>query len=107
MTELSEHDLTEVWAGRLELRLKAGTPEYAKGLRGAFTTVLVRCADAMQFVASAAEHVDREGFVISGIENLFPLGAGHIQITDVVTELALLTRDYPVQWTTFHLFKDD
>lgn len=107
MTGLSDDDLTEVWAGRLELRLKPDTSEYARGFRGAFTTVLVRCADATQFVASVVEHVDREGFIVSGIESLFPLGAGHIEVTDVVADLAKRTRKYPVQWTKFHLFKDD
>src|SRR5262249_19164332 len=107
MTTSNDEDLVAVWAGRLELRLRRDAPEYAKGFRGAFTTVLVRCADASQFVASAAAHVEQEGFVISGIEHLFPLGAGHLRLTEQITDLAARTREYPLQWTTFHMFKDD
>lgn len=104
---LIDEDLTGVWAGKLELRLKPDTDEFARGFRGAFTTVLVRCADAIQFVTSAAAHADREGFVIAGIESLFPLGAGHIELTKSIQNLAMRTREYPLQWTAFHTFKDN
>jgi hypothetical protein len=107
MVNLSDKDLEEVWAAQLELRLRPDTGEYAKGFRGAFTTVLVRCADVTQFVTSAVSHIEREGFTISGVERLFPLGSGHIEINEAVADLAIRTRQYPLQWTTFHMFKDD
>ncbi len=107
MADLSDEDLIEVWAGRVELRLIPGVDEYTRGFRGAFTTLLVRCANVSQFVESAVAHVEREGCVITGIENLFPLGAGHLELTEAVIELAIRTREYPMQWTTFHMFKDN
>ena len=107
MTQLSNEDLIAVWAGKLELTLKPDAEEYSRGFRGAFTTVLVRCADALQFLTTAVEHVGREGFIIRGIENLFPLRAGHIEVTETIAALARHTVDYPLQWTTFHMFKDD
>jgi hypothetical protein len=53
------------------------------------------------------EHLDREGFTIGGVEELFPLAAGRIEITDAIADLVDRTRDYPLQWTTFHTFKYD
>lgn len=107
MTEATDEDLSAVWAGQLELRLKRDTPEYSRGFRGAYTTVLVRCTDAARFVEAASEHVGQEGFVIGGIEKLFPLAAGQLEITEGMADLVERTRQYPVQWTTFHMFKDD
>ena len=100
-------DLGTVWAGRLSLRLKPDTEEYARGFRGAYTTVLVRCENAEQFISAAAKHVDREGFEISGIEQLFPLNSGQFEINKTIETLVERTREYPVQWTTFHTFKDE
>jgi hypothetical protein len=102
-----DQDLSAVWAGRLELRLKKDTDEYARGFRGAYTTVLVRCENAEQFIAAASQHIDREGFLIGGIEQLFPLASGQFEINGTIEDLINRTREYPVQWTTFHLFKDD
>jgi hypothetical protein len=102
-----DDDLNEVWAGRLELRLKKDAAEYAEGYRGAFITVLVRCVNACQFVAMADEHIQREGFTIVGIEGLYPLSMGDLEINETIEDLLRRTRDYPVQWTTFRLFKDD
>lgn len=102
-----DEDLSSVWAARLELRLKRNTPEYIKGYRGAYTTVLVRCESAKQFISEATEHVEREGFDIYGIETLFPLSAGQFEISESIRGLVERTNEYHVQWTTFHLFKDD
>ena len=96
-----------VWAARLELRPKPQTEEYARGFRGAYTTVLVRCGTAEQFITAASEHVGREGFEIAKVETLSPLGSGLFEINDTLADLAERTRDYPVQWTTFHLFMGD
>jgi hypothetical protein len=105
---MSDHlDLSGVWAARLELRLKASAPEYAKGFRGGFTTILVRCETAEEFIIAASKHVDREGFEIVGLERLYPLAYGEFEINESLKELVELTRDHPVQWTTFHIFKGD
>jgi hypothetical protein len=69
--------------------------------------VLVRCETAEQFIVAAQEHVRREGFEIGGIERLFPLSSGEFEINDAIETLAERTQAYPVQWTTFHLFKGD
>jgi hypothetical protein len=103
----TDDDLSAVWAGRLELRLKPNTDEYAEGYRGAYTTVLVRCENVQQFITAVAEHVGREGFEISGIEQLFPLISGQFELNETIEELIDRIREYPVQWTTFHMFKDD
>src|SRR5688572_963705 len=92
-------DLSGVWAGQLELILKVDAEEYSRGFRGAYTTVLVRCEDAKQYFEAVLEHVGREGFVIGGIERLFPLASGEIEVNDTIQELAAQTRVYPVQWT--------
>jgi hypothetical protein len=107
MNPVSEHDLHDVWAAQVELRLKRNTPEYSRGFRGAYTTILVRCQNASEFISAASEHVDREGFEIVGLEMLFPLAAGQIEVSDTLSSLIGQTHEYPVQWTTFHLFKDD
>lgn len=100
-------NLFGIWAGRLELRLRPGSDEYSRGFRGAYTTVLVRCESAEQFVSAAAKHVDREGFEIIGIERLFPLASGQFEISRSIEDLIDRIREYPIQWTTFHMFKGD
>jgi hypothetical protein len=102
-----DFDLSRIWAARVALTLKPNTPEYAQGYRGAYTTILVRCESAEQFLTAAKEHVDREGFTISGIERLFLLIAGEFELNDTMKGLVERTREYPVQWFTFHLFKGD
>jgi hypothetical protein len=105
--DLPEEDFADVWAARVELTLKASTPKYMQGYRGAYTTIFVRCESAEQFLTAAREHVDREGFTIGGIERLAPLIAGEFELNDTVKDLVERTREYPVQWSTFHLFKGD
>lgn len=107
MSAHADDDLRAVWAGRLELRLNTDTEEYAKGFRGAFTTVLVRCKSVEQFVSMATEHIRLEGFEIASIEQLAPLALGKFEINETIEDLINRTREYPVQWTTFHMFKDD
>jgi hypothetical protein len=99
--------LDAVWAARLELRLRSDTEEFAQGFRGAYTTVLVRCKSVKEYVDAVTEHVQREGFDICGIEELRPLSAGHLVINNVIQDLFEQTRQYPVQWSTFHMFRDD
>ena len=91
----------------MELRLRKNTREYSEGYRGAFVTVLVRCNTPEEFVQAAVEHVGREGFDVAGVELLFPLSFGRFAINDTIEELVDRTNEYPVQWTTFDLFKDD
>jgi hypothetical protein len=108
MTAQEDDELNDVWGGRLELRLTKDTGEdYAAGYRGAITTVLVRCRSAGEFIQAAAENLRREGFEIAGIEYLYPLSMGELEINDLIENLLHRTREYPVQWTTFHLFKPD
>lgn len=107
MSKVDDHDLDGVWAGQLELILKQDAEEHARGFRGAYTTVLVRCDDAKQYMEAVVEHVGREGFTVGGIERLFPLASGEIEVSNTIAELAARTREYPVQWTTFHMFKGD
>jgi hypothetical protein len=102
-----DFDLSRIWAARVELGLKPSTPKYAQGFRGAYTTILVRCESAEQFLTAAKEHVDREGFTIRGIERLSRLIAGEFELNESIKDLAERTREYPVQWSTFHLFKGD
>lgn len=100
-------DLSGVWAARLELRLNSNAAEYANGFRAGFTTVLVRCETAEEFITAASIHVATQGFEIVGIEQLYPLIYGQFDVDADLEELVELTREYPVQWTTFHIFKCD
>lgn len=104
---LDDLDLNGVWAGRLELRLKPDAAQYAEGFRGGFTTVLVRCETAEEFITAASQHIDKEGFQIIGIEALYSLAYGEFELNEGLRELVELTDEYPVQWTTFHIFKGD
>ena len=107
MSLADNFDLSRIWAARVALSLKPSTPEYAEGYRGAYTTLLVRCESAEQFIVAAHEHVDREGFTIAGIERLFPLIAGEFELSDSMKDLVERTNEYSVQWSAFHLFKGD
>ena len=107
MSSALADDLNAVWAGRLELRLEKHTDKYRQGYRGAITTVFVRCESAQDFVTVATEHLKREGCRIAVIENLSPLSLGHFEISSTVADLVEQTHQYPLQWTTFHFFKDD
>jgi hypothetical protein len=107
MSSQDNDQLNEVWAARLELRLKKNVGKYGEGYRGAITTVLVRCESAQEYMAKAAEHLGREGFEINVVEHLSRLSMGNFEINSTVQDLLERTLQYPVQWTTFHLFKDD
>lgn len=107
MSQGDSNDIGDVWAGQLELILKEDAEEYSRGFRGAYTTVLVRCRDVKEYLDAVADHVGREGFVVGGISRLFPLASGEIELSESITDLAARTREYPVQWTTFHMFKGD
>jgi hypothetical protein len=97
-------DTRAIWAARIELVVKPGTAEYERGLRGGFTTVLVRCNSANEFIAAATEHLAREGFDIKAITNLDRLSSGNFEINEMIAGLIKETRRYPVQWAAFHLF---
>lgn len=84
-----------------------GSADYERGFRGAFVTVLARCATREQFVEIVTEHVRREGFEVVRGERLEPLSSGHLELNELVMELAVKTREYPVQWSTFHTFKSN
>ena len=104
---LDDLDLSGVWCAHLELRLKSSAPEYANGFRGGFTTVFVRCESAADFIIAASEHVLSQGFDIIGIQQLYHLGYGQVELDAELEDLVELTYEYPVQWTEFHIFKAD
>ena len=100
-----DEDWNDVWIGFVELRLKKENPDYAEGYRGAFTTVVVRCDSAQEFVSALAERAALEHFEIAGIERLFPVSAGRFEINKLVADLIQETHNYPTQWATLRLFK--
>jgi hypothetical protein len=104
---LDDLDVSGVWCAHLELRLKSSAPDYANGFRGGFTTVFVRCETAAEFVIAASEHVAAQGFEIAGIQELYQLAYGQLELDADVEELIEQTYEYPVQCTEFHIFKGD
>lgn len=98
--------LDTVWAARIEMRPLEETEEYKNGYRGAFATVLVRCDSASEFVSAATALLAEEGFDVVHVESLAPLSTGNFEMNEMMMELFRKTSSYPVQWTTFHLYRD-
>lgn len=97
--------LDTVWAARIEMRARVDTKEYKNGYRGAFATVLVRCDSGTEFMSAVTELVADEGFDVVNVENLAPLSAGNFEMNEMMMDLFRKTSGYPVQWTTFHLYR--
>lgn len=98
---------SSIWISRLELRCKPDTPEFADGYVGGFVTVVVRCSSALEFVSIATKHLSDEGFEILAIEDLAPLSESKFELNELVRELADKAECYPLQWSTFDLYRNN
>ena len=102
----SDENAAVTWAARLELRSHLDSPEYADGYVGGFVTVVARCASALEFISMATQHLREEGFDILAVEDLAPLAEGRFELNQLMQELEHKTRSYPLQWSTFDLYRD-